>query len=107
MTGQTILGVRYVLYPMSWNGIYAFDAADAELTLLPMAARRALDCAGRHLSLLGWQGLPLVARRTLVTLGAASEVDALAVARCLTEKAPWLASNPCCAIRPPISRRSR
>jgi hypothetical protein len=70
---------------MTWNGIYAFDAVDAELTLLPMAARRALDCAGRHLSLHGWQGLPLVARRTLVALGAAAEVDVLAVARCLSE----------------------
>jgi hypothetical protein len=70
---------------MTWNGIYAFDAADAQLTLLPMAARRALDCAGRHLSLLGWQGLPLGARQRLVALGAAAAVDAPAVARCLAE----------------------
>jgi hypothetical protein len=79
---------------MTWNGIYAFDAADAELTLLPMAARRALDCAGRHLSLLGWQGLPLVARRTLVALGAAADVDALAVARCLTESGAQARDQP-------------
>jgi hypothetical protein len=70
---------------MTWNGLYAFDAADAELTLLPMAARRALDRAGRHLSLLGWQGLPVLARRELVALGAAAEVDPLTVTRCLAD----------------------
>jgi hypothetical protein len=69
---------------MTWNGLYAFDAADAELTLLPMAARRALDRAGLHLSLRVWQTLPLATRRGLIGLGAAAELDVGAVAAQLT-----------------------
>lgn len=60
---------------MSEPGIYAFDAADADLSLMPMAVRRALDVSGVHLSLRGWQGLSLSERRQLVQLGAAEQVD--------------------------------
>jgi hypothetical protein len=70
---------------MMWDGLYTFDAADAALTLLPMAARRALDVAGKHLSLHDWQTLDLAARRALVALGAAPVVDALAVDRCVVD----------------------
>lgn len=55
--------------------LYKFDEADAELSLLPMAARRALDCAGLHLSLKGWQELPLTQRQALVRAGAPDGVD--------------------------------
>lgn len=65
------------------DGLYLFDDADAELTLLPMAARRALDLACRHLSLQGWQTLELAVRRELTALGAAESVDVAAVAQCL------------------------
>jgi hypothetical protein len=63
--------------------VYRFDDADAQLTLLPMAARRALDCAGLHLSLKGWQTLALADREALVRLGAADAVDCARVAELL------------------------
>lgn len=65
--------------------LYAFDAADAELTLLPMAARRALDVAGVHLSLQGWQRLALTIRQRLVALGALEEVPVRDVFECIRE----------------------
>lgn len=68
---------------MTLPGIYAFDAADAELSLMPMAVRRALDASGVHLSLRGWQGLELPARQRLVQLGAAERVDVVGVQACL------------------------
>lgn len=51
-----------------------------------MAARRALDCAGLHLSLKDWQKLVLPERRALLQLGAAEVVDAAQVARFLAER---------------------
>jgi hypothetical protein len=63
----------------TWNGLYTFDAVDAELRLLPMAARRALDIAGRHVSLAAWQRSPLPVRQALIVLGAGTWVDASAV----------------------------
>jgi hypothetical protein len=66
--------------------LYRFDAADPELSLLPMAARRALDCAGLHLSLKGWQQLSLAERQTLVRLGGAEVVDHTQVAQCLAAR---------------------
>lgn len=67
-------------------GVYRFDAADAELSLLPMAARRALDCAGLHLSLKDWQKLTLADRVTLTQLGAAEAVDAASVTQLLADR---------------------
>jgi cyclic pyranopterin phosphate synthase len=55
--------------------LYQFDEVDAELDLLPLASRRALDHAGRRLSREGWTSLPLPLRRRLVTLGANPVVD--------------------------------
>ena len=69
----------------SHAGIYAFDAADPELSLLPMAARRALDVAGVHLSLAAWQTLALPARQLLVQLGAGESVATERVRACLRE----------------------
>ena len=68
----------------SHPGIYVFDAADAELSLLPMAARRALDVAGVHVSLAAWQSLEHSRRVELVQLGATETVDPARVRRCLT-----------------------
>lgn len=58
-------------------GVHAFEAEEvgAGLELLPLAARRALDRAGLHLSLEGWRSLSLEARRALVAAGAQAEVD--------------------------------
>ncbi|HJL17903.1 MAG TPA: nitrate reductase associated protein [Sandaracinaceae bacterium LLY-WYZ-13_1] len=49
---------------------------DDDLTLIPMAGRRALDRAGLRLSLRAWQGLSYPVRSMLVGLGSAEEVDA-------------------------------
>lgn len=46
-----------------------------DLTLMPMAARRALDRTGLKLSLGAWQGLSLLARHAIVALGASAEVE--------------------------------
>lgn len=54
--------------------LFDFDEAK-DLSLMPMAARRALDWAGRRLPLRGWQALTGEARRTLVVLGASATVD--------------------------------
>jgi hypothetical protein len=62
-------------------GIYAFDELDEQLSLLPMAARRALDLAGVHLSLVGWQRLSLEQRRQLIAQGAAEVVAVESVRR--------------------------
>jgi hypothetical protein len=68
---------------MDLPGIYRFDDADAGLSLLPMAARRALDCAGLHLSLRGWQKLGLETRQVLVRLGSDDTVDCSGVRQAL------------------------
>jgi hypothetical protein len=65
-------------------GLYRFDDADAELSFLPLASRRALDLAGLHLSLEGYRKLALAARVRLLSLGAADTVDVTAVAALLT-----------------------
>ena len=74
--------------------VYRFDQADAQLSLLPMAARRALDCAGLHLSLKGWQMLTLEQRRTLVRLGGTEFVDRARVAELLTERSADIRRTP-------------
>jgi len=56
--------------------MWSFEEIDPRaLDLVPIAARRALDRAGRHLSLAGWRTLALDARGALVTLGGADAVD--------------------------------
>lgn len=74
--------------------IYRFDAADAQLSLLPMAARRALDCAGLHLSLKGWQALTLAERHALLQCGAADTVDCARVAELLAARRADLRPTP-------------
>ena len=74
--------------------LYKFDEADAELSLLPMAARRALDCAGLHLSLKGWQELPLQERRALVRAGAADPVDVREVTQLLAAVSAHIRPTP-------------
>jgi cyclic pyranopterin monophosphate synthase len=55
--------------------LYAFEADDG-LSLLPLAARRALDVAGERLSLEGWRSLPPIDRQAIAEAGASGEVDA-------------------------------
>ena len=80
--------------------IYAFDEADSELTLLPMAARRALDAAGLKLSLASYQTLELAERRELVRLGAGPVVDATLV-RQLCARASGKSASALAAYREP------
>lgn len=55
--------------------VYPFEDIDERLPLLPLAARRALDNAGRRLSLAAWRELPLSARVTLVEQGGLRHVQ--------------------------------
>jgi hypothetical protein len=74
--------------------LYKLDEADAQLSLLPMAARRALDCAGLHLSLKGWQELPLADRQALVRAGAAEGVDVANVTQLLAAASAHIRPTP-------------
>jgi cyclic pyranopterin phosphate synthase len=55
--------------------VFQFEDCGVELTLLPMAARRALDAAGLKLSLAAWQSLPVEGRCRIAELGSAPRVD--------------------------------
>jgi len=55
--------------------LYSFDGVDAQLELLPVAARRALDHAGCKLSLEGFRSLSRAEREELASLGSADIVD--------------------------------
>src|SRR5690606_20842923 len=55
--------------------LYRFDEADAGLELLPMAARRALDHAGRKVTLATWKAQPLAWRQQLVGVGSLPAVN--------------------------------
>lgn len=68
--------------------LYSFDVDGETLEQLPLAARRALDHAGRKLSLAGWSSLPEGDRRSLVRLGSVSPVDLDAVARLVRRARP-------------------
>jgi molybdenum cofactor biosynthesis protein MoaC len=61
---------------MPLSGVYAFEAIDDTLPLVPLAARRVLDALGRKLSLEGWLSLAVDERRRLVHAGAGEIVDA-------------------------------
>lgn len=61
---------------------------DDDLTLIPMAGRRALDRAGRKLSLRGWQTLSLPARSMIVGLGSEDEVRADEVRSLIASASP-------------------
>ncbi len=74
-------GFSRALLGLGWfNGgspvkLYEFDGISPQLELIPLAARRALDCAGLKLSLGGFRHLDDAARHELVELGSALEVD--------------------------------
>ncbi len=73
--------------------LYSFDVDGERLEQLPLAARRALDHAGRKLSLAGWTSLDLEERRRLVSLGSVPTVDLDAVARVLRRARPAAVSS--------------
>jgi cyclic pyranopterin phosphate synthase len=61
---------------MADAGVYGFEAIDATLAFMPLAARRVLDGLGRKLSLQGWLSLAIEDRRRIVLAGAGETVDA-------------------------------
>jgi cyclic pyranopterin phosphate synthase len=68
--------------------LYRFDETDEKLELLPMAARRALDHAGRLLSREGWTSLPIAVRRRLVEMGAARTVNVAEIRSAILSATP-------------------
>lgn len=63
--------------------IYRFEELDETLDLLPLAARRGLDRAGLKVSLTDWRKASLATRREIGSLGAAVEVDTVALRHAL------------------------
>lgn len=70
------------------TAIYAFEALDEMLDLVPLAGRRALDRAGKKLSLAAWRSLPLEARRAIVDAGTRAEVPVASVCAALVGATP-------------------
>jgi molybdenum cofactor biosynthesis protein MoaC len=83
-----IAGPRRLGYTGSAVRLYSFDVDGETLEQVPLAARRALDHAGRKLSLAGWTSLEDAERRALARLGSTSPVDLDAVARVLRRARP-------------------
>lgn len=74
--------------------LYRFDGIDASLSLVPLAARRALDALGVKLSLDGFLSLPLEARRQLVIAGSKERVDLGAARAGISGARPAAAPHP-------------
>jgi cyclic pyranopterin monophosphate synthase len=68
--------------------LYDFDDVGSDLELLPLAARRALDVAGRRLSRAGWRSLSLEARRALIQAGSEPRVDVAEIERLVAPAVP-------------------
>lgn len=64
------------------------DEIGPSLDLVPLAARRALDHAGVHLSLDGWRSLPLELRQRITHAGTFEDVDATLVATIAAQAVP-------------------
>ena len=73
---------------MTEGRLFEFDAIDANLNLVPLAARRLLDALGAKLSLEGWQSLPIGDRHTLLQLGSAAIIDEARARDVLTRATP-------------------
>ncbi len=68
--------------------VYPFEDVGDELSLLPLAARRALDRAGLRLSLDAYQGLSRSLRDELARAGAVEQVDPDEVERVVRKASP-------------------
>lgn len=64
------------------------DEIGPDLDLVPLAARRALDHAGVHLSLDGWRSLPLELRQRITHAGTFDDVDVTIVATIASQAVP-------------------
>lgn len=67
---------------------FTFEDPNPGLTLLPLAARRALDVTGVALSLDAWQALSLDERRLLATAGSGANVAVESVERIVERATP-------------------
>jgi len=67
---------------------FEMDEIGSDLDLVPLAARRALDHAGVHLSLEGWRSLPLELRQRITHAGTSEDVDATLVATISAQAVP-------------------
>lgn len=67
--------------------IYQLDEVDVGLELLPLAARRALDRAGKKVTLSDWKAQSLAWRRRLTELGSEATVDVAGVCALIAEGA--------------------
>lgn len=74
--------------------LYSFDEGSESLDLLPLAARRALDRAGLHLSLAGWRSLSRDVRGVVVQAGSEDEVRGSWVAQSVEDARPAATSQP-------------
>jgi cyclic pyranopterin monophosphate synthase len=74
--------------------LFRFDGVDAAFDLLPLAARRALDHAGRKLSLEGFRSLTRAEREELVELGSRDEIDVARVSTIALAATPAAQSMP-------------
>lgn len=74
--------------------LFRFDGVDDGFDLLPLSARRALDLAGRKLSLEGFRSLPVTERRRLAELGEGDTVDVARVVALVAAGIPAAAVVP-------------
>jgi cyclic pyranopterin phosphate synthase len=70
------------------DAVYAFEDTGYELEFLPLAARRALDAAGKKLGRVGWQSLSSAHRWQLVHAGGRDEVDVGRVVKIIARAQP-------------------
>jgi len=74
--------------------LFRFDGVDQTFDLLPLAARRALDHAGRKLSLEGFRSLAAAEREELATLGSSDQVDVARVTAVIHSAKPPAEATP-------------
>lgn len=82
--------------------LFDFDVSGLRHDLLPLAARRALDWAGRRLSRTGWASLGEEGWRELTRLGSVPQVDVAAVQRCIESADPPSVEQPPQPDPPPL-----
>lgn len=85
--------------------VYRFEEIGDDLSLVPLAGRRALDAAGRKVGLEAWRSLSIEARAAIVEAGAAAVVDGAHVRALLggVEGTPLVAEAEPDAMEPPAA----
>jgi len=70
------------------HAVFAFEDTGYELEFLPLAARRALDAAGKKLGRVGWQSLSSAHRWEIVGAGAGDEIDVGRIVKIIARAQP-------------------